>query len=90
MADHAHDWQPVLGYVGRYRCVLCGAFGYKSRPVTGFGNYEVVAYKCKMCSAPAVGHDPVSRTTLRYGRKAGRSVGGRKEWRCKDHRSEWA
>lgn len=28
-AGHVHDWQPLQGWHGRYRCSSCGGLGYR-------------------------------------------------------------
>lgn len=64
-----HEWQPVKGWCGRYRCPLCQAFGYNARSVLGFGGWSIVPYKCTKCSAWAVCKERVR-------------PGGPKYWRC--------
>lgn len=41
-----HQWEPLHGWVGRYRCAACFVVGYKQRLTTGFGSTEVVPYRC--------------------------------------------
>ena len=75
-APHEHDWKPVPGYTGRYRCSGCQAFGYKARVVTSYGrNDPITPYKCKVCGGWAVAKDGISPVRL-----------GRKQWRCARHR----
>ena len=76
MTPCTHHWDPVPGFRGRYRCPRCGAFGHReTRGGTYAVNKDIVPYRCKKCSAPAVAHD------------SGRLNEG-KEWRCRDHRRE--
>ena len=75
---HAHDWNPVQGWTGRYRCNGCGAFGYKGSVVCTrkMPRLRAVAtifpYQCRQCKRAAVAHDVIQT----------RTGGERKEWRC--------
>jgi hypothetical protein len=33
MSTCHHDWDPIKGWIGRYRCKLCDGVGYKRRGV---------------------------------------------------------
>ena len=74
-----HDWKPVNGWVGRYRCPTCHCFGYRKRLTTEYGRESVIIpYICRVrsCNKWAVTKESVGR----YGRN--------REWRCTDHRKE--
>jgi hypothetical protein len=81
-----HDWKPVAGWYARYRCAICGGFGYKQRfirtdelgpggPPKTMGSDRIKPYLCA--------HKP-----------GGASCGGfavKKEngrWKCAEHRHE--
>jgi hypothetical protein len=75
-------WEPMPGWVGRYRCNRCGVIGYR-RGINDMaysradesGNQRtleyIVAYCCKTkgCGQPAVAKD-------------------KGKWRCGEHRAE--
>ena len=57
--DVDHDWVPVDGWVGRYRCraPACGVLGYKAKvilppEVGGSLPPAVVPYRCPRCHGP--------------------------------------
>ena len=77
---HKHEWEPVLRWIGRYRCAGCGAFGYKMRAVMHFGKPGIIlAYRCsvKGCRRIAVTKEP---------RKGKENFRGVKYWKCPLHR----
>jgi hypothetical protein len=67
---HLHQWEPIQGWVGRYRCSACKVIAYKGlcigRPVLGGKRLtQFIPYKCQAkkkdgehCSAPAVKMKP--------------------------------
>lgn len=73
-------WEPLRGWVGRYRCAKCGAFGYRRgindcayARVDARGNQHtreyITEYRCGHagCESPAVAKD-------------------RRRWSCAEHR----
>jgi hypothetical protein len=73
-----HHWEPVPRWSSRYRCVRCGAFGYRNRviPIGKRRSEAIIPYKCKICGAPAVAKDG------QYKGVTGRG----EQWRCEEHR----
>lgn len=60
--EHVHDWKPISGWTGRYRCEGCLALGYRalvSASPTAYGRRtsEIVPYTCSKCPKPAVVRD---------------------------------
>jgi hypothetical protein len=59
-----HDWQPIPGWYGRYRCTHCSVFGCKFgvvvAPHGGHRSNEIAPYRCEAqcagakCNEPAV------------------------------------
>lgn len=67
-----HDWQPIMGWVGRYRCTRCGGIGHRctgdSEAKAPFGRpFElIVPYRCarKGCDRAAVRRRPKQLCTV--------------------------
>ena len=54
----AHDWKPIQGWPGRYRCRVCSVIGYcKTATVRDEGrkrhSVAIKPYVCKKCGGPA-------------------------------------
>ncbi len=87
-------WQPLSGWVARYRCDGCGTFGSRRKLVEGFRSSDITEIHCRK------GRSVLMSGPLRPGEKrkrrqvpcGGNAVGkavvdyrGRKEWRCREH-----
>ena len=62
-------WNPIHGWIGRYRCGSCHIMGYRSmvranKEVTGKLGSHIIQYKCKKCKRGAVQGSPRKRTLL--------------------------
>jgi hypothetical protein len=64
---HEHDWRPLIGWQGRYRCESCAALGYRGLINLGASAMEhpgydsmIITYKCqkKGCRRAAIGRKP--------------------------------
>lgn len=79
-----HSWFPLPGgWGGRYRCRVCGAFGYKQSAVEKTSRDDTIyTYTCgtKDCQLPAVARE---HFRLKNG-----CFSTRKIWRCGQHRTE--
>jgi hypothetical protein len=80
-----HQWEGLSAWGGRYRCSLCGAFGYHvaETPCSAWQHNAgqlIIPYLCKVkgCGNPAVAKDPTT---------PGASY---RQWRCRDHRTQYA
>jgi hypothetical protein len=77
-STHLHSWQPIDGWCARYRCIECGAVGYKPRLVTidveggPYGTMKITPYLCA-----------VKRAGLRCGCPALKKARG--AWKCRAH-----
>jgi len=54
----AHDWKPIQGWSGRYRCRVCRVIGYrkaetKGRDESPVGGSVIAPYVCRKCRGPA-------------------------------------
>lgn len=59
-----HDWEPIQGYAGRYKCALCHVIGYHraalkgncdvgfSSKLRGSHSANILPYLCPACSGP--------------------------------------
>ena len=75
---HQHDWQPIDGWCGRYRCKTCRIAGYRPRIVTldveggPYGGTAITPYVCA-----------VTRGGVRCGCPAEWRQKG--TWKCREH-----
>lgn len=82
-------WKPAHGWVGRYRCDGCAAFGLKEKLVSagrdvfgdvrGFGRERIRAYKCQA----RVEKEGIKTTC---GKAAVMKTERQRSWRCSEHR----
>ena len=74
---HEHDWQPCRGWMGRYRCSICLALGYRKLVLPHAGTNwrhtgkkqkvaQIVIYICKHkdCKRPAITHRHEQKCTM--------------------------
>lgn len=63
-----HLWAPVEKMRAVYRCPLCGAMGYKKSARVGFGEPEILLYKCyhQPCDEPVTKLFPTVRGWRRH------------------------